>query len=66
MATSDASVEMWKGSSQFGPHNTGVVETSFSKPAKAMSHLSNQMKSTFPVRASKGATIYENFLINLR
>jgi len=65
MDTSDAFVEIWKGSSQIFPRNTGVVETSFFNPAKDMSHLLEKLKSTFPVRAYKGATIYEKILINL-
>lgn len=65
IAVSDASDEIWKGRSQFGPHNTGAVDTSHLKFVKAVSHLSVHIKSTFPVKAYKGATIYEKFFINL-
>lgn len=43
--------------SQFGPRNTGAIDTRHFKSSKAMSHLLVQMKLIFPVNAYNGAAI---------
>jgi len=55
---SEAFVEIWKGNSQFGPRNIGVVEINFFRPVKETSHLSDQLNSTLPVNTYKGAEIF--------
>lgn len=62
----DASDEMWKGKFEFGPFNTGAVETNFLSSAKETSHLSFHLISTFPIKMYSGAIIFEMFSINLQ
>jgi len=59
----DAYEDIWNDRFQFGPCNTGVVETNLFRSTKAMTYLSVHSNSTCLVNAYSGTAIFEKITI---